>query len=67
MRETTERPEGIASGNAYLVGTQKEKIVRETCDLLSNTQRYERMSMANNPYGDGRAANRIVQSLLDRA
>lgn len=66
MREITERPEGIASGNAFLVGTQKDKIVRETCDLLLNTKRYEKMSMANNPYGDGKAANRIVQSLLER-
>jgi UDP-N-acetylglucosamine 2-epimerase (non-hydrolysing) len=65
MRETTERPEGIASGNAFLVGTQKDKIVREACDLLSNTKRYQKMSMANNPYGDGKAATRIVQALLE--
>jgi len=66
MRETTERPEGIASGNAFLVGNQKDKIISETCDLLLNTKRHEKMSKAKNPYGDGKAANRIVQSLLEK-
>ncbi len=66
MRETTERPEGIASGNAFLVGTEKKGIVGETRDLLQNSERYKRMSTANSPYGDGRAAARIVRGLLER-
>lgn len=66
MRETTERPEGIEAGNAILVGAQKEKIVNETIKLLINKNHYNKMSMANNPYGDGNAASRIVSALLER-
>jgi len=64
MRETTERPEGIAAGNACLVGSDRVQIVSQTQDLLLNVERYQRMTAANNPYGDGKAAIRIVESLL---
>jgi UDP-N-acetylglucosamine 2-epimerase len=64
MRETTERPEGIATGNACLVGVSRSRITTETLDLLGNRTRYERMAHATNPYGDGQAAGRIVAALL---
>lgn len=64
MRDTTERMEGLASGNAFLVGTSEEAIVRHATDLLRNEKRYRQMSRARNPYGDGRAAHRIVKALL---
>ena len=64
MRETTERPEGILAGNARLVDTKRARIVGETRRLLANAERYQRMARASNPYGDGKAAPRIVESLL---
>lgn len=63
MRETTERPEGVAMGTVRLVGTQTERIVAETVRLLEDPAAYQQMSRAINPYGDGRAAERIVQAL----
>ena len=65
LRETTERPEGIAAGNACLVGSDRSSIADQTSDLLTNRQRYEQMARANNPYGDGQAAGRIVQAVLE--
>ena len=59
MRETTERPEGIAAGTARLVGANEERIVAETCRLLDDRHAHEAMARAHNPYGDGRAAPRI--------
>lgn len=64
MRETTERPEGITVGNACLVGTDRAQIVHHTLDLLANPDRHRTMSCVRNPYGDGRAATRIVEALL---
>jgi len=64
MREVTERPEGIEAGNACLVGTEKERIVRETSRLLNDTAAYNAMAEARNPYGDGHAAERIVEAIL---
>jgi UDP-N-acetylglucosamine 2-epimerase (non-hydrolysing) len=66
LRETTERPEGIAAGVALLVGTDEQRIIRETCRLLSSE--YERQAMAGkgNPYGDGQAAGRIVAALREQ-
>src|SRR5690606_38585391 len=55
MRDTTERPEGIDAGTLKLVGTDEEKIYKEFKNLLDNQEEYERMSKANNPYGDGNA------------
>lgn len=65
MRETTERPEGIAAGVARLVGTSGAVIVREACRLLDDPAAYQAMARATNPYGDGHAAERIVKALLD--
>jgi UDP-N-acetylglucosamine 2-epimerase (non-hydrolysing) len=64
MRDTTERPEGVALGVAKLVGTQYEKIVNEASHLLSDTAAYVSMQRAENPYGDGQASDRIVSVLL---
>jgi UDP-N-acetylglucosamine 2-epimerase (non-hydrolysing) len=65
MRETTERPEGIAAGTVRLVGTESERIVSEVAKLLDDTSEYERMARAVNPYGDGQASMRIVRHLLE--
>ncbi|HYJ23276.1 MAG TPA: UDP-N-acetylglucosamine 2-epimerase (non-hydrolyzing) [Solirubrobacterales bacterium] len=62
-RETTERTEGLAAGTLKLVGTDPEKIVAVASRLLENDQAYAEMAMAENPYGDGRAGERIVASL----
>lgn len=63
MRDTTERPEAIAAGTVKLVGTDEENLVKETCRLLDDAEAYAEMSGAHNPYGDGRAAQRIVQAI----
>jgi UDP-N-acetylglucosamine 2-epimerase (non-hydrolysing) len=67
MRETTERPEGILAGNARLVGVDREQITTQVQLLLLDTERYRQMATGNNPYGDGKAAARIVEALLLRA
>ena len=64
MRDTTERPEALDAGTVKLVGTDYNKIVNEVSTLLDNPEEYERMSHAVNPYGDGKAASRIVNKLL---
>jgi len=61
MREVTERTEGIVSGTALLVGTDKEKIITETKKLLKNGAEYEKMAKATNPYGDGTTSKKIVE------
>jgi UDP-N-acetylglucosamine 2-epimerase (non-hydrolysing) len=63
MREKTERPEAVEAGTVILVGTDRNKIVTETLDLLSNTERYLAMSLLHNPYGDGKASGRIAEFL----
>jgi UDP-N-acetylglucosamine 2-epimerase len=65
MRETTERPEGVAAGTAKLVGTDPDTVVGEATRLLTSASAYEAMSRAVNPYGDGQAAARIAAVLLD--
>lgn len=60
LRETTERPEGVRAGTARLVGTDRARIVQAASELLTDPAAYRRMSRARNPYGDGRAARRIV-------
>jgi UDP-N-acetylglucosamine 2-epimerase (non-hydrolysing) len=65
MRETTERPEGIEAGTARLVGANYEKIVEETFRLLDDDETYAAMARSHNPFGDGRASERIVKVLLD--
>ncbi len=64
MRDTTERPEGIAAGTLKLVGTSENTIYREFKKLLENEVEYNKMSHASNPYGDGHACERIVKVLL---
>jgi UDP-N-acetylglucosamine 2-epimerase (non-hydrolysing) len=66
MRETTERPEGIEAGNARLVGTDYHKIVDNLTELLNKSEACEAMARVRNPYGDGRAAERIVDVLLEK-
>jgi len=66
MRRETERPEGIATGTLKLVGSDRATIVAETRTLLEDEVAYARMARADNPYGDGQAAGRIVDWLLAR-
>ena len=63
MRDTTERPEALSSGTVHLVGTSYEKIMEEVSTLLDDAAAYAAMSNAVNPYGDGKACERIVASL----
>ncbi|WP_034060393.1 non-hydrolyzing UDP-N-acetylglucosamine 2-epimerase [Lacinutrix jangbogonensis] len=60
MRDTTERPEAVEAGTVFLVGTDKDKIVNETNNLLNNKEAYLKMSKLHNPYGDGTACSKIV-------
>ena len=66
MRDTTERPEALASGTVHLVGTDYDKIVTEVSTLLDDPVAYEKMSHAVNPYGDGQACRRIADVLADK-
>lgn len=60
MRDNTERPEAVEAGTVILVGTNTDKITEEGLDLLNNEERYKRMSQLHNPYGDGKASERVV-------
>jgi UDP-N-acetylglucosamine 2-epimerase (non-hydrolysing) len=64
LRAVTERPEGVQAGTLKVVGTQADSILAESARLLEDPRAYERMAKAANPFGDGRAAERIVDSLL---
>ena len=64
MRDTTERPEGVAAGTLLLVGTEEEIICREFSRLLDDSAKYVEMSRASNPYGDGHASERIANILI---
>ena len=64
LRETTERPEAVEAGTVKLIGTEQNRIVTEISQLLENQHEYEQMARAVNPYGDGHAAERIVDVLL---
>ena len=63
MRDTTERPEALEAGTVKLVSTDYDKIVKEVSALIEDWEYYDRMSKAVNPYGDGKACNRIIDSL----
>ena len=65
LRDTTERPEGIAAGTLKLVGTDEETIYNETKKLLTDEKEYEKMSHASNPYGDGHASKYIVDAIIE--
>ena len=67
MRDTTERPEALASGTVHLVGTDYDKIFNEVSMLLEDEKAYEMMSKAVNPYGDGKACDRIVRVFKEDA
>lgn len=67
LRETTERPEGVEAGTLKLVGTETSHIVQEVKRLLEDESEYGKMAKASNPYGDGHAAERIVEALLSTA
>lgn len=66
MRDTTERPEAVNAGTVKLVGTDEFKIVQETVKLLKNKDAYQAMSKAHNPYGDGKASQRISEFLINQ-
>ncbi|MDE6285244.1 MAG: UDP-N-acetylglucosamine 2-epimerase (non-hydrolyzing) [Bacilli bacterium] len=66
LRDTTERPEGIAAGTLKLVGTDEDVIYEETKRLLTDKSVYEKMSKASNPYGDGHASQYIVDAIVDK-
>jgi UDP-N-acetylglucosamine 2-epimerase (non-hydrolysing) len=64
MRDTTERPEAVDAGTIILVGTNIEMIVSNCNDLLKDTVRYQEMSALHNPYGDGKACQRIAEHII---
>ena len=66
LRDTTERPEGIAAGTLKLAGTNEETIFSLIEELLTDQDEYNRMSHASNPYGDGKASKRIVDAIIER-
>ncbi|MDD0975539.1 non-hydrolyzing UDP-N-acetylglucosamine 2-epimerase [Pseudomonas fontis] len=63
MRDTTERPEALQAGTVKLVGTNEEVMIAEVEELLNSQEAYDKMSFAHNPYGDGNASGRIVETL----
>lgn len=63
LRDKTERPEGVEAGTLKLVGTESEKIKEEMEELLDNDAEYQRMAQAKNPYGDGKASERILDAI----
>ena len=65
MRDTTERPEGIEAGTLLLVGTEEESIYQSFTSLLNDAEMYDKMSRANNPYGDGSASQQIVEHIIN--
>ena len=67
MREATERQEAEEAGVARLVGTNRQRIVEETARLLRNPSEYSAMATKKNPFGDGKAASRIVSYLIEHA
>ncbi len=66
LRDTTERPEGIEAGTLKLVGTEEEAVYSAAKELLSDEAMYQRMSKAQNPYGDGHASEKIVDAIIER-
>jgi UDP-N-acetylglucosamine 2-epimerase (non-hydrolysing) len=61
MRDTTERPEAVSAGTVKLVGTDYNKIIKNTFELIENETFYQKMAKAHNPYGDGKANQRIIE------
>jgi UDP-N-acetylglucosamine 2-epimerase (non-hydrolysing) len=67
LRDITERPEAVQTGAIEVVGTDPQQIVNRFNALIDDESLYQQMSEAENPYGDGKASFRIVQSILDNA
>jgi len=65
MRDTTERPEAVDAGTVKLVGTNTDNIINEVNKLLNDKSEYERMSKSHNPYGDGKACEKIIKTLIE--
>ena len=65
LRTETERPEAVEAGTVVVAGTKEEEIFEIANTLLNNTQVYEKMAHAINPYGDGHASERIVEALIE--
>lgn len=65
MRDTTERPEAVAAGTVKLVGANEQRIVENINLLLDDENAYQQMSFAHNPYGDGKASQRIIEGVID--
>ena len=63
LRDTTERPEGVAAGTLKLVGTDPQAVKKQMSDLLNDPAKYAEMAQAQNPYGDGHAATRILDAI----
>ena len=66
LRDTTERPEGVAAGTLKLVGTNEDNIYNEANILLNNKEEYDKMSKSSNPYGDGNTSKYIVDAIIER-
>ena len=66
LRDTTERPEAVDAGTVKLIGTAYEDVLRETNLLLDNSAHYKKMAEAANPYGDGKACERIIRAILQK-
>ncbi|EAI5067198.1 UDP-N-acetylglucosamine 2-epimerase (non-hydrolyzing) [Campylobacter coli] len=66
MRETTERPEAVEAGTVKLVGTCKSSIIKVAQELIDNEDKYKKMSKASNPYGDGKACEKIIEILIKK-
>ena len=66
MRDTTERPEAVEAGTVILTGTNAQKIIKNTTHLLNNKTAYDEMSLRHNPYGDGKACERIIKFMKNR-
>ena len=67
LRDTTERPEAVTAGTVHLIGTAQERVYAETKHLLTDKEAYAHMAEAVNPYGDGKAARRIIEAILYHA
>ena len=65
MRDFTERPEAVNAGTVKLVGTNENLIIENVTKLLLDENEYKKMNIAHNPYGDGKASQRIVKYLMD--
>jgi UDP-N-acetylglucosamine 2-epimerase (non-hydrolysing) len=66
MRDTTERPEAVDAGTVKLVGTDVKVIVKESQSLIDNQDNYNKMSKSHNPYGDGKACEKIIKFIEEK-